>query len=67
VLLTITLTKTPATDLGYLLHDEVAAGIAWWEDLTSRGGEGMVVKPLDFIPPRGDDASEGRNRRRAGC
>ncbi len=22
---------------------------AWWLDLTSRGGEGMVVKPLDFI------------------
>ncbi len=26
-----------------------AEGIAWWEDLTGRGGEGMVVKPLDFI------------------
>jgi protein phosphatase len=25
------------------------AGINWWEDMTSRGGEGMVVKPLDFI------------------
>jgi protein phosphatase len=23
--------------------------IAWWTELTSRGGEGMVVKPLDFI------------------
>jgi protein phosphatase len=33
--------------------DEVAAGVAWWEELTSRGGEGMVVKPLDFIPARG--------------
>src|SRR6185369_15504843 len=21
----------------------------WWEDLTAGGGEGMVVKPLDFI------------------
>ena len=21
----------------------------WWEELTGRGGEGMVVKPLDFI------------------
>jgi len=28
---------------------EVDAGISWWEDLTSRGGEGMVVKPLDFV------------------
>jgi protein phosphatase len=26
-----------------------AAGIAWWEELTGRGGEGMVVKPLSFI------------------
>ncbi len=25
------------------------AGIAWWEELTGRGGEGMVVKPLDFV------------------
>ena len=33
--------------------DEVAAGVAWWEELTSRGGEGMVIKPLDFIPARG--------------
>lgn len=23
-------------------------GVRWWEELTSRGGEGMVVKPLDF-------------------
>ncbi|MDF9828164.1 protein phosphatase [Ereboglobus sp. PH5-10] len=26
-----------------------AEGIEWWEQLTARGGEGMVVKPLDFI------------------
>ncbi|HEX6649725.1 MAG TPA: polynucleotide kinase-phosphatase, partial [Pyrinomonadaceae bacterium] len=25
------------------------AGIRWWEELTGIGGEGMVVKPLDFI------------------
>ena len=25
------------------------AGVSWWEELTGRGGEGMVVKPLDFI------------------
>lgn len=31
------------------------AGIRWWEELTGRGGEGMVVKPLEFIArgPRG--------------
>ena len=27
----------------------VAQGIEWWTALTGRGGEGMVVKPLDFI------------------
>jgi protein phosphatase len=26
-----------------------ADGIAWWEELTGRGGEGMVVKPLPFV------------------
>jgi protein phosphatase len=25
------------------------AAIAWWEELTGRGGEGMVVKPLPFV------------------
>ncbi len=24
-------------------------GIQWWEQLTASGGEGMVVKPLDFV------------------
>jgi protein phosphatase len=27
----------------------VAGGTTWWTELTGRGGEGMVVKPLDFI------------------
>ncbi len=26
-----------------------AAGIQWWEELTGAGGEGMVVKPFDFL------------------
>lgn len=38
-------------------HSEVAVtsaadqdmGVGWWNDLTSRGGEGMVVKPLQFV------------------
>jgi polynucleotide kinase-phosphatase len=25
-----------------------AEGVRWWEELTGRGGEGMVVKPFDF-------------------
>jgi len=32
------------TDLG-----RTAGGIDWWMSLTERGGEGMVVKPLDWI------------------
>jgi protein phosphatase len=33
------------------LDDEssVASGVAWWDDLTASGGEGMVVKPLAFV------------------
>jgi protein phosphatase len=27
----------------------VGEGVRWWEELTGRGGEGMVVKPLDYI------------------
>jgi len=27
----------------------VAEGVEWWTALTGRGGEGMVVKPLDFL------------------
>jgi protein phosphatase len=40
-------TKHLAVDL----NDEssVGAGIDWWLALTEAGGEGMVVKPLDFI------------------
>lgn len=26
-----------------------AAATRWWEELTERGGEGMVVKPLDYV------------------
>ncbi|WP_299624611.1 polynucleotide kinase-phosphatase [Pelagibius sp.] len=39
----------PADDAG------VAAATEWWRELTEAGGEGMVVKPLDFIArgPRG--------------
>ena len=29
---------------------EVDTAIQWWTDLTAAGGEGMVVKPYDFIP-----------------
>jgi protein phosphatase len=31
------------------LPDAEQEAIAWWEALTGRGGEGMVVKPVDFV------------------
>ena len=34
-----------------------AAAVAWWEDLTAGGGEGMVVKPVDVIARDGRAAS----------
>ncbi|MBX7259727.1 MAG: polynucleotide kinase-phosphatase [Candidatus Hydrogenedentes bacterium] len=30
-------------------EESVSEGIAWWEELTEAGGEGMVIKPLEFI------------------
>ena len=38
----------PTRRLRVATRDEAStdAGVAWWEDLTGAGGEGMVVKPL---------------------
>jgi protein phosphatase len=35
-----------------------AAAIAWWDELTGRGGEGIVVKPLAFIHRGGRGVSQ---------
>lgn len=32
----------------------IESGVKWWSDLTDSGGEGMVVKPLDFVSYNGD-------------
>src|SRR5712691_9569518 len=29
--------------------ESVEAATSWWTELTSRGGEGMVIKPFDFV------------------
>ncbi|MGH2600831.1 MAG: polynucleotide kinase-phosphatase, partial [Dehalococcoidia bacterium] len=29
--------------------ESVETGVQWWTDLTERGGEGMVMKPLEFV------------------
>ncbi len=34
-------------------ENSVAEGVKWWEELTASGGEGMVVKPFDFIATKG--------------
>lgn len=44
-----TLFRTPYLEVDTTDEASVARGVAWWEDLTGKGGEGMVVKPLDFV------------------
>jgi protein phosphatase len=34
-------------------EESVQAGVSWWTRLTETGGEGMVVKPLDFAMKHG--------------
>ncbi|MBY0589288.1 hypothetical protein K2X85_19105 [bacterium] len=43
------LLATPFEVIGVTDADSQARGIEWWTELTSSGGEGMVVKPHDFI------------------
>jgi protein phosphatase len=30
-------------------EESIRVGIKWWEEITAKGGEGMVVKPLQFV------------------
>ena len=43
------LTATPYHVVDVTDPASEAEGVGWWEELTGRGGEGMVVKPLDFV------------------
>jgi polynucleotide kinase-phosphatase len=43
------LLATPYRIVDVTNPESEAEGIRWWEELTARGGEGMVVKPFDFI------------------
>ena len=43
------LLATPYKQIDVTNTESVEEATRWWEDLTSRGGEGMVVKPLEFI------------------
>jgi protein phosphatase len=41
---------TPFLEVDVADNVAVEAACQWWEKLTGDGGEGMVVKPLDFVP-----------------
>ncbi len=43
------LQATPYKVIDVTDADSQVEGIRWWEELTASGGEGMVVKPYDFI------------------
>lgn len=43
------LVATPFLEVNVGDEAAVAAACQWWEQLTGAGGEGMVVKPCDFI------------------
>lgn len=44
-----TIIATPFQVVEVTNPESEAAAVRWWEELTGRGGEGMVVKPLDFV------------------
>ena len=43
------LLATPYLTVDLTDPNSEADGVRWWEELTGRGGEGMVVKPLEFL------------------
>jgi protein phosphatase len=43
------LVATPYRVVDLADPESEAAATGWWEELTGRGGEGMVVKPFDFL------------------
>ena len=40
---------TPSMDVDLADPASEAAAVDWWSGMTERGGEGMVVKPMEFI------------------
>jgi protein phosphatase len=43
------LLATPFQTVDLTKPSDQEKGIRWWEELTAAGGEGMVVKPLEFV------------------
>lgn len=46
---------TPRREVALADEGSLAGGVRWWEEVVGRGGEGMVVKPWQFVArgPRG--------------
>ena len=44
--------ETPYLVVNTQEKDSIQKGVAWWEDLTGTGGEGMVIKPEYFTAKR---------------
>jgi protein phosphatase len=40
---------TPFLEIDLADESEIQRACEWWEILTGKGGEGMVVKPIDFV------------------
>jgi polynucleotide kinase-phosphatase len=43
------LLATPFRTVDLTDAESQESAVAWWEELTARGGEGMVVKPFEFV------------------
>jgi len=43
------ITATPFRVVDSTDQESVEKGVNWWEELTAKGGEGMVIKPLEWI------------------
>ncbi len=55
---------TPFTAIDLTDADEQQRGMAWWREMTERGGEGVVVKPYDFVA-RGRRGARGLSTKRS--
>jgi PNKP (polynucleotide 5'-kinase/3'-phosphatase) family adenylyltransferase-like protein len=40
---------TPPTIVELTVADDRRRGVDWWREVTERGGEGIVVKPAEFV------------------
>jgi len=43
------LTATPFREVAISDESQISDAVAWWEELTASGGEGIVMKPFSFL------------------